>query len=1223
MFQCLRHSTLALLAFFALSVTASAGRIYLKSQTVDTSLTPPSAAESAPLFGTDVYLLQLGGPVNEEQKQALLDAGAQLIEYVPEFAFIVRVQRARLRAIRRLPFVEWIGPFKVSYKFSELPSSTTPRQYLVSLFPGSSVDHVLTKSRKTGMKTMGCRVGPRGSVYKLVGTASQIAQLARSASVAWVEPYVQPRLCNNVAGQICRVPDVRQNLGLYGAGQLVGVADAGLDTGNLSTLSPDFLGRVERVYALRRSGEWNDLNGHGTHVIGTLLGSGVLSGSNPAIHAYDGSFAGVAPEAKLVFQSIGDAGSFVFPPLHLAELFQPVYDDGVRVHNNSWGSAMDGAYTVYSYEVDQFAWDHKDFLPIFAVGNEAEDANQDGVVDRDSLYAPATAKNCIAVGATESVRATGGYQMGYGVAWTSIFPFAPLKYDLMSNNAVGIAAFSGRGPTDDGRVKPDLCAPGTNIISCRSHAASFAGWAAYSQDYIYWGGTSMSAPQVAGAAVLVREYCQKEKGITPSAALVKAILINGAADISPGQYGTSSQREVYPAPDPSQGWGRLDVKQSLCPTPPAVNEFVDESLGLSTGDTREYIYTVTDTSVPLRVTLVWTDYPGAVQAARELVNDLDLTVVSPTGIVHSQSPPDRLNNVERITIRNPENGEYRVRVTAYNIPMGPQDYALVVSGGLPAAYISGKATSTSGAGVQGALITLVSASGVKRVTTDQSGNYSSRVAPGTYSVQVGKPGWKFSPRARTVAVGAMPVIGVDFTGTGAPGSVAGTITSSVGGVVSEMVESPHPYPNSFDKTYVIKAHEQATRMRVHFAEIDLMNDGDTVYVLNAKDEVVNTFTGRGEDVWSDWVDGNSIRVRLCSNEFGNAGYGFVIDGYETDFIGQGGLEGALITLSPGGYHCFSTTGGGYTLSSVPPGTYTLTPTKPHWKFQPTAKSVDIPAGNTQAHIDFIAFPPGAISGEIRASSSKSQLLQIQSPHPYPDNYSNTWEVIGPTSATRIRLHFKRIATEPAWDFVYILDSQDNVVETYTADYTDIWTPWVDGYSVKIQMITDGVNNEWGFECDRYEVETLGGGVGGVLVSVAPLDLTTQTSSQGLFRFPNVDCGNHTVTPSLSPWIFNPVSASVSISPGMEKSLIFYARIGDLNSASHTKALCDGTSVTLRGVVVSAVFADCIYVQGVDGPFGIRVEPTQNVAVGDIVDVAGIISTSSGERIIRSSELLVK
>ncbi len=1195
--------------------------IHLRSGTISTSKQPQvQSTEVYDKNGSGYYIVELVGPVEEADKQALINSGARIVDYLPDNAFVICIQHRRASTLRKLPCVRWVGKLKPEHKLSpRLLEADGPSQYIVELFPGHQPGLLQSKARLLGARNVRSALGERSRCHVLADRR-QVEALAGSEGVAWIEPYVQPRLCNDAATVICGIDDIRQGLGIYGLNQLIGVADCGLDTGNLNTLSADFAGRVEKVYTLRRPGEWSDLNGHGTHVVGTLLGSGVLSGSNPGARDYYGSFAGYAPLARLVFQSIGDDGSYVFPPLHLSELFQPAYDDGVRVHSNSWGSATLGQYTVYSNEVDQFCWDHKDFLPVFAVGNDALDLNQDGVVDADSIYAPATAKNCIAAGATENLRGFGGYQMGYGELWQASYPVPPIKYDPISNNPNGMAAFSGRGPTDDGRIKPDLCAPGTNVISCRTHAvAGASGWAAYDNNYCYWGGTSMSTPQIAGSAVLVREYYTTEKNSNPSAALVKAILINGAQDISPGQYGTGLQQEIKAAPDRSQGWGRLDVKQALFPDHPTVNDFIDESSGITTGEYREYQYTVANSTVPLKATLVWTDYPGAVHAAKELVNDLDLTITTPNGTTFPTiGSADRVNNVEQVKIPNPQPGTYKIRVSGYNVPMGPQDYSLVVSGGLPITYIAGRVVSSSGAPVQGVQVTLSSAGGEKRVTTNSSGRYLAHVVPGSYLVQVSKPGWTFTPPTRNITVTTAPVENVFFQGSGMPGTASGNISSAIGGIVNHVVESPHPYLNNMDQIYTITAHEGATRVRVHFAEIDLMMDGDNIQVLNAAGAVQSTYTGRGEDIWSPWVSGRTIKIRIRSNDYGNVGYGFYIDGYETDLIDQGGLEGAVVMLNPGGYQTSTGVGGEWSISSVPPGTYTATPSKAHWKFQPTSKVIEIPSGDTIAGVDFLAFPPGSIAGQVRASSSEQHSVNVQSAHPYPLNYENTWQITGNANATRIRLHFERISVEPGFDFVYIMDGEDNIIEIYTADNYDLWTPWIPGNVARIMLTSDTEVDGWGFKCDGYEVDILGQGLPGVRIDLGPDGRSTYTGPDGTFRIDNVDVGSHTVTPVMDSWSFDPPVVQVSVAPAMEENLFFFASAGQMTRVSQVKTLMDGAQVTLSGVQVSAKFNGFFYVQDSDRSSGLRVVSGANVSVGSTVTISGTLETVDGERRIVAS-----
>lgn len=1213
-----RYLPIPFALFFALvlSTVATAASIHLKGGTIDTSQKSTAAALASPspeLLGSGYYLAALKGPVTDEDKLALTLAGAEIIEYIPDYTFLIKTWHKNISVIKKLACVDWVGAFKPEYKSD--PGATTltlSGQYLVQTFPGENADRMI---KKTGAKKIRC--AERNSC-RVLADASQLSELVKTGAVSWIEPYTQPTLCNNAAGAITGVPSVRQSLGLYGSGQIIAIADAGLDTGNLGTISPDFAGRIMKTYALRRPGDWSDLNGHGTHTTGTLSGAGILSGSNPTTHNYGSSFAGVAPEAKIVFQSIGDSGEFVFPPLHLGELFQPAYDDGARIHSNSWGSAAFGQYTVYSNEVDQFTWDHKDFLPVFAVGNEARDINADGIIDKDSIYAPATAKNCIAVGASESNRTTGGYQMGYGQAWPNDYQSAPIKYDPVSNNINGMAAWSGRGPTDDGRIKPDLCAPGTNIISDRSQANYPAGWSPFDVNYIYWGGTSMSTPQVAGAAALAREYFQREKGINPSAALIKSALINGAIDMSPGQYGTGSVRELQPAPDTSQGWGRLDIAQSLFPTAPAETEFVDASNGLSTGGYCDYEYQVTDSSVPFKATLVWTDYPGAVHAAKELVNDLDLSVATPNGLVYPAiTHTDHTNNIEQVKITNPEMGVYTVRVSGYNVPMGPQDYALSVSGSMPSTSISGTVRSSAGTGASGATITLVKGSTVKRISANANGSYVTHVSLGTYSVQVSKPGWTFNPRAKLVTVASSAVDGVDFEGSGNPGSVSGKITGAVGGVVSKIVESPHPYLNNFDQTYVITSHEGASRTRVHFAEIDLMSDGDMIQVLDSGDNVIDTFTGKGEDIWSLWADGSVIKIRMVTNDFGNIGYGFYVDGYETNLINQGAVSGVTLILTPACGTATSATDGSYSISSAPAGTYTITPSKPFWRFRPDSKTIEIPAGGSISGVDFTALPPGSITGRASAVSSEIKPFLVESAHPYPPDDDETWEIHAPAATTRMRLHFTYLSTEPGWDFVYLMDGQDNIVEIYSGDYGDTWTPWISGSVAKLELTSDDVNCEDGFVCIEYESEVVGEGLSGAVVELSPDSTAITTDSKGSFTFPEVPVGSHSVEPSAGLLCFDPSIAQVNISAGMSESLVFYVKPVILDQAPQLHMVPDGAMLTLQSVKVSGVFNGYFYVQSPDHPAGIRVQSNSHVREGQSVTITGKLTTISGERRIQA------
>ena len=225
----------------------------------------------------------------------------------------------------------------------------------------------------------------------------------------------------------------------------------------------------------------------------------------------------------------------------------------------------------------------------------------------------------------------------------------------------------------------------------------------------------MSTPLVAGGAAVVRDFYVKARGHQASAALVKATLINSAVDLL-DENNDGALDNALPIPNLHEGWGRVDLANATDNT----QQVSDETAPLTTGATATYTFTVSEVGRPFKATLAWTDYPSTPSAVVNLVNDLDLSVVAPDGTTYLgnvfaggwSTPggvPDRVNNVENAYVPNAATGTWTVIVSGYNVPMGPQRFALVVDNaptdaGLPTVRASvDDATATEAGPTSGAI----------------------------------------------------------------------------------------------------------------------------------------------------------------------------------------------------------------------------------------------------------------------------------------------------------------------------------------------------------------------------------------------------------------------------------------------------------------------------------------------------------------------------------------
>jgi len=332
-------------------------------------------------------------------------------------------------------------------------------------------------------------------------------------------------------------------------------------------------------------------------------------------------------------------------------------------------------------DFDAYSYENDDFLMVIAAGN-----NGSGHA-LNTVGSPATAKNIISVGASQS----SGPDISSGMYGEDY-----------------LVDFSGRGPTEDNRIKPDVVAPGAYILSAHANAdkvgecdppnSSLIGNLNYGLTWKW--GTSMATPVVAGSALLIREYFEEgfypsgtkvsADVMNPSGALVKAILLNGAQSLLGAQSGYNNGYVLPVSPyDEHQGFGRINLLKSL--SLEGKNDMrtkVIDRKQISSGATDEYIFTIdrsgSCTNADLSVTLVWADPAAASGCQLCLVNDLDLFMKkqgsSETLHPNGRTSRDSRNNAERIRTSANHGDEFVAIVRAHNLATSTQKYSLVATG---------------------------------------------------------------------------------------------------------------------------------------------------------------------------------------------------------------------------------------------------------------------------------------------------------------------------------------------------------------------------------------------------------------------------------------------------------------------------------------------------------------------------------------------------------------
>ena len=666
----------------------------------------PDDADTAPLpSGPHHYLVQFIGPVKPEWLAGVVDAGGQPRATHGHFTHVIRADEAAVDRIAGLDYVRWLGhlPYTDRISRSARDSAAAPPGairapelqgvYTVEFFHRHELDAARHAVERLGFEVLATEPGIGVMVVRTdaADQRSRLEELAEVHGVMEVRPRFLGETANNRAIRwmgVARATGDPQ-LGLDGTGQVVAVCDSGLDTGKQGPKHKDFRDRVReiipypvapdarrRILDDRAASPWNGedtVNGHGTHVAGSVLGDGAESG-----HLKSGPIRGLAPAATLVFQAVGkevvwepgmSPESLSGLPLNLGCIFDDAYRLGARIHCNAWARGDDGIYDEQSRTLDQFVWEHRDFCVVVAAGNANPQA------ESESVLPPGTAKNCITVGMTGSDRRIGKRRWGRG----------PNKVELQSR----------RGQAKKNRHKPDVVAPGVRILSARSSELDKLdpkqleelGAHPYhrSSKYFFLTGTSQATALTAGMVALLRQHLVQHEGFaSPSAALLKAALIAGATRLRP-------RGRDWAVVDDSQGYGRVNLDAVVRPDDGRVCFEDEEALrpGLVDGQVVSRSVNVRSSDVPFRVVLAYTDREGPA-----LVNNLNLLLHPPSGSGRrrgkrtdpllgnqAQRKPgvvlDSHNNVEVIEVQRPQPGRWRIEVIGAWVRQEPQPFALV------------------------------------------------------------------------------------------------------------------------------------------------------------------------------------------------------------------------------------------------------------------------------------------------------------------------------------------------------------------------------------------------------------------------------------------------------------------------------------------------------------------------------------------------------------------
>ncbi len=450
--------------------------LLLQNAIIDTSNNKPLPIPSILQTSTNShsFIVQARGALNDTIRNGLKMAKAKIVSYIPNNAYLVRAESSDPLLLARIPGVQAVVSYEPYFKLSgeliDLVNANMQNRNSLTInvlgYDGQK-EELKNELKQIGANFIAEQNNPFGPQFTVEIGANILVDVALSDFVQIVEKARTRATSNDrsrvMVGVSLNLTNDANPLGLTGKDVLVNINDSGVDAGH-----PDLAGRVTALTPALLT----DPAGHGTHIAGTIAGNGLMSSTVTGASGSpsNSNFRGMAPEATLYVQG---ASAVTGPPATDEELQDGAARSKARISNNSWNYIGDYTYSLAAASYDIAVRDSiptepgmQELVYVFSAGNNGSGDPFGGGGTPNTVLAPATAKNVITVGSTESARHITN-QVVIGDQTNT--PFVS-----MTDSDRQVAAFSSRGNVGYGmegiygRFKPDIVAPGTLLVSCRS-----------------------------------------------------------------------------------------------------------------------------------------------------------------------------------------------------------------------------------------------------------------------------------------------------------------------------------------------------------------------------------------------------------------------------------------------------------------------------------------------------------------------------------------------------------------------------------------------------------------------------------------------------------------------------------------------------------------------------------------------------------------------------------